>query len=296
MQLSDRITVPFRRGCHAAACLAGLALALPAAAAEFTVVSVNAWALPAPLAPHRQERLVQLADWLGEVDADLVALQEVWRGAVTKFPVAHQRSQVHRKDDGLGLTGNASLQDFDAMHFRRATGFDALKQKGAVRARVRLDDADVWVVSTHLQAGRGALRASVRNDQIHELITWLDPLDGPVLLVGDLNMDASHPEDQTGWELLRLAGYADLAEQVGATDPTYPGDGRRYDRMMARSGSRHALRAEQMRVVHYDDDPDTEAPPRFSDHRPIVARLGLYALTDVVTLEEPDNAPGLVTR
>lgn len=294
---SDRQPRRVRRAARALLYAAALGPASVAGATEFTVVSVNAWALPPPLAPQRDARLLQLADWLGAVDADLVALQEVWRGAVPHFPVEHQRSTVARHDDGLGLGGRARRDTFTALHFTHAHGFDGLKRKGAVRARVEIDGVTTWTVSTHLQAGRCGPCATVRESQIDELIAWLEPLDGPVLLIGDLNMDASHPEDARGWQRLHDAGYVDLADQVGATDPTYPGDGRRYDRLLTRAGKRHAVRALAVTVVGYDDDPSTDAPPAFSDHRPLYARLQLQELSDsVVSSERSPEAESSGTR
>lgn len=275
---SDRLGTPLcrtrGRACPLVGGLVGaLALALPAAACEsdahLDLVSLNAWGLPAPLAPDRAGRLAAAAAWLDTDPADLVALQEVWDGAVGVLPLRVARSGPGG-DDGLGFVGDHPV---DALRFRHAHGFDGLKRKGALRTRRRVGDADVQVVVTHLQAGIGRTPARVRERQLADLLAWIDGVPGPVVLLGDFNVDEAQPHDAAFLGALAGAGFTDVARALGSDHPTYPGNGRRYDRVLVRSGGGWVVEGERFEVVDYDDDPDTHAPVRLSDHRPLRARL-----------------------
>lgn len=232
------------------------------------IATVNAWGLPAPLAPDRSGRMRRMAAWIERSGIDLVAFQEVWSGAVEHVPMDLVRSGADG-DDGLALSGRRTLSEVDTLHFHRARGFDALKRKGALRGRTVIGDVPVWVVVTHLQSGYGAANARVREAQIDELLVWIAPLEGPVILLGDLNVDRCAPEDVGVFTRLEAAELVDVAEQLEVLEPTYPGDGRRYDRILVRGGDEWQVVAEQAEVVCFEDDPDES----FSDHRPVRARL-----------------------
>jgi endonuclease/exonuclease/phosphatase family metal-dependent hydrolase len=237
-------------------------------------MSFNAWGLPAPFAPARAHRLAEAAAWLQSTAPDVVALQEVWKGAAPLLPLDVSRSS-EPGDDGLALHTSHRLAEVDTLRFHRARGFDALKRKGALRARVELEGAAVWVVSTHLQSGYGAANAAVREAQVTELLTWLAPLTEPVVLAGDFNLDDLDTVDGGTVALLSEAGFVDAALATKAALPTYPGDGRRYDRVLLRGGLTFDMHATGLEVVSYDDNPETSAPIRLSDHRPVIAHLRL---------------------
>ncbi len=239
------------------------------------IVSLNAWGLPSPLAPHRRERLPRIARWLQDVDPDVVAIQELWSGSTAYLPMPVQRRSVSG-DDGLAIAGRAALTDRATLHFDHARGWDMFKAKGAMRGRVHTRGGpDLWVVVTHMQAGYGRANARVREAQVDQLLRWTQDLDGPIVFVGDFNVDTAFPEDAGVFKRLRAAGLVDLADSFGATEATYPGDGHRYDHILARGGSGWKIVTDAVVVVEYDDDPQTAAPSMFSDHRPLRARLHL---------------------
>lgn len=239
------------------------------------IVSVNAWGLPAPFAPHRRERLPRIASWLQEVQPDLVAIQELWSGSEAYLSMPAERHGI-AGDDGLAMVGRGALIDRASLHFDHARGWDVFKKKGAMRGRIPTQDGpELWVVVTHLQAGYGRANARVRERQIDQLLDWTAPLVGPIVFVGDFNIDTTFPEDVGAFQRLREAGLVDLAGAFGVTDATYPGDGHRYDQLFARGGSGWRVITDSVVVVHYDDDPHTAAPAMFSDHRPLRARLHL---------------------
>ncbi len=256
---------------HAAA-VGGIALPGPSAFAQepplaegvrVELVSLNAWGLPAPFAPNRRGRLAATADWLDGIDADVVALQEVWSGAVR-----HYRRRVHRSDqrgdDGLALDAPRGLTELNTLRFSRARGFDALKQKGALRGWSASIGA--WVVSTHLQSGAGRKNAEVRRSQLTELVTWLAPLRGSVIVLGDLNLEQDDATDRATASWLAAERFDDVATTLGTEAATYPGNGQRYDRVLARSGTDTCIVPEAAHVVAWEG-------ARLSDHFAVVVRL-----------------------
>lgn len=257
-----------------AAALPGAAVAGDASGA-IEIVSLNAWGLPSPLAPHRRERLPRIARWLQDVNPDVVAIQELWSGSTAYLPMPVQRRSVSG-DDGLAMAGRAPMTERATLHFDHARSWDMFKKKGAMRGRVHTAGGpDLWVVVTHLQAGYGRANARVREQQVDQLLGWTKDLDGPVVFVGDFNIDTTFPEDAGTFKRLHGAGLVDLADSFGATEATYPGDGHRYDHILARGGAGWKIVTDAVVVVEYDDDPHTAAPAMFSDHRPLRARLHL---------------------
>lgn len=252
-----------------------LGTAGPAAAADRTVdvVTFNAWGLPPPLATGRKHRLPRASAWVKGLQADLVAVQEVWNGAVPHWTKCLTRSS-REGDDGLGLQTDAALTDVEVLRFADGRSFDALKRKGALRARWAMPDGpEVWVVVTHLQSGWGAANGRVRAAQVAQILDWIGAVDEPVLLLGDFNVDERHAEDLLALERLSSGGFVDAAAWTGVGTGTFPEDGRRYDRILVRAGKDWRVVPQRVDVFSYDDDPDTLAPPFLSDHLPVRASL-----------------------
>lgn len=231
------------------------------------MVTVNTWGLPAPLAPDRKGRLPRIERRLREAADDLVGLQEVWAGARPWIG-----SSLHvpdgQGDAGLALMTPHEAMDLELHRFRSATGFDALKQKGFLSARVTLPSVGVVrVVVTHLQAGRGQRAAQVRADQVAQILEHLATVQEPVVLLGDLNLHARHPVDARTERMLAAAGLVDAARALGATEATYPGQGERLDRVYLRCGRATCLHPEAARVLSSYEP--------LSDHLPL--RVDLHA-------------------
>jgi len=235
------------------------------------VVTLNTWGLPPPLAPRRGARMAAIADWVETHDADIVALQEVWRGAVPLLPLPLARAETVG-DDGLGVVDRPGLQVLGSIRFDQARGFDALKRKGAQAVRWTTDAVPVTVVVTHLQSGRGRANGRVRAAQVAQILDWIAPQAGPVVLLGDLNLVDGDPHDAPAIEALAGAGLVDLAPGGEGTWRTLD---HRYDRILVRDGARWRWAPEHVEVVRYDEDPGTDRPGPLSDHLPVHAHLHL---------------------
>lgn len=233
------------------------------------MVTLNAWGLPFPIAWHpRRIRFPRIARFLREGAYHLAALQELWHGA----PRLQLPGRLHRDDrhgdSGLALVSSLPVNDVTSRRFLAARGFDAWKQKGALRARVGTPAGEVTVISTHLQAGDSVRDARVRASQVDDLLAMLDDAPGAAVLLGDLNLHAGNPEDRAIERRLEAAGLRDAARATPA--PTYRWKPERFDRILLRDGDDTRLAV---------DGAVAAIPPAFlSDHLPVEATLRLEAV------------------
>jgi endonuclease/exonuclease/phosphatase family metal-dependent hydrolase len=247
--------------------LCGPAAAATPAAPEpaLEVATLNTWGLPYPVsAIAPRERFPRIERYLDRIDADIVGLQEVWRGArrLLRVPGLHLRESPH--DTGLALVSPHPVRAMHEARYTEGRGVDRLKTKGVIWAEVDTPAAGrVSVFVTHLQAGPGPDNAAVRAAQVSQLLTHTRTTALPAVLLGDFNFDPDEPADRAAAGALAAAGFADAAAQIDREAATHPGDGHRYDRVYLRSGLRRALHARAARV----DATPPEGP--LSDHLPL---------------------------
>ena len=194
------------------------------------------------------ENLDRVAAFLDDMDADVVALQEVdaesrWSGGFDHARylldnslfdcIIHGRhSRSWMASYGTALLSKHAFQASAAIDFA-STSFSPTK--GYVRARldwsVDGEIVPVTIVSVHLDF----LRKKARQSQIQEMIDGLSVLDTELILMGDLNSvwDEKQPYVRTLAEGLDLKVYAPEAEDLG----TYKGlSGKRFDWILISSG------------------------------------------------------------
>ncbi len=126
---------------------------------------------------------------ISELDADIVALQEVLRPFEGEDPlerlaealhlhVAFVAARVHRR----GEIGNAILSRWPITNvFSLDLSFSRVERRSAVAAQFQVDERQLSVVATHL-----ALVDRTRRRQV-ESILGHPQLQGPVVLLGDMN-------------------------------------------------------------------------------------------------------------
>lgn len=264
------------------------------ASATLDVLTLNTWGFRWPLARHRKARFARIQQHLRETPYDVVALQELWRGAPetlgdTGLAWAGREGQVGRRkrmvDSGLGFKVRRGFErSVEAVmslvrSFRRHTGWDRAKHKGIFGVELAVENiGPVTLVNTHLQASRGAAR--VRRTQLDEILQAVDTISTPLILCGDFNLfDADH-EDRAGHRSLSGAGFRDASETIDRPHATYlqknpyvgGSEDERFDRIYLRDGTCHGqkvqLVAESVKVIV-----DHGAP--MSDHEAVAARLRL---------------------
>jgi endonuclease/exonuclease/phosphatase family metal-dependent hydrolase len=195
------------------------------------------------------------------LDADVLALQEVDRRACRTRLVdqsrrvawhlgMHHRFDPNRSLGLLGSYGNALLtrgRIVSVEHVVLPTPAP-LEPRGAILARVAMAGAELTIAATHLSNRGNRDVPHPARPQLDALLDRLAGVEGPVALLGDLNLG---PE---------LAGDAVSAAGFTRVDapPTYPSDEPRI--------------SIDWIAVRGIDVSATEVPDvRSSDHRPLVA-------------------------
>jgi len=262
--------------------------------ATLDLLTLNTWGFRWPLARHRKRRFARIQAHLRESSYDVVALQELWRGAPealgdTGMAWAGRDAQARRGtrmlDSGLGVKVRRGFERSVravkglVRSFKHHTGWDRVKTKGILGVEVPVEGiGPVTLINTHLQAERSAAR--VRRTQLDQILEAVDTVSTPIILCGDFNLFSQHDEDHAGHRSLAACGFRDASETLDRPEATYlsknPYVGghpdERFDRVYLRDGYAHGRRvtlaAESVRVIV-----DRRAPMR--DHEAVAARLRL---------------------
>ncbi len=133
----------------------------------------------------------RIATVLQEIDADIVALQEVPLGGEHWPNLLQQLAQTTQTVGVDGFTfsvggrrfGNAILSRYPVLVTRRVDiSFGSREPRGALDADIYCHGHPLRVIATHL-----GLRAAERRAQVARLLQVFDTGDMPVLLMGDVN-------------------------------------------------------------------------------------------------------------
>lgn len=266
------------------------------------IATLNAWALPWPVGRLVPERMRAIGAALPSLDADVVALQEVWRedaqrgllAASARHGYAHRWRPPGDADgaSGLLLLSRLPLRDVRLERYwlrglpERVWQGDYHGHKGFVRARLVTPGGEVCLVNTHLHAQYGpAYREDYRGflaGEVVQLAAALAATTQPVVAAGDFNLR----EDQPEYRVLRgLTGLRDLAAELDAREDTSrrakaynrgrPDPDARIDYVFARDGEGRALRALRVRRIFDEEIEVAGAPGAYSDHDGVLAELEL---------------------
>lgn len=187
--------------------------------------------------------------------ADIVCLQELFEGDVRQFLVDEAAREYSLSERAEGppsdwLSGHfvsgglCILTRYDIVQSHYAefeassqVGFDALANKGVAHALLQVDQyTRMHVFTAHTQSGRSYEESVGRDMQIQHIAEFIrqhtEADEHPVLLVGDLNVDAFAKDRSYDFmmETLRseLSSYVvvDESAQAGAT---FPETGEKFD-------------------------------------------------------------------
>jgi endonuclease/exonuclease/phosphatase family metal-dependent hydrolase len=212
---------------------------------------------------RQPERIMQI---LAEVNADIVALQEVDRRFGTRVSTLsadaildHSEYMPVRfgiRQESLGWHGNAILvrKSVEVLDQRRID-LPSFEPRGAVLADVKMDGRLVRVIGMHL-----GLMGTTRLKQAQAIVAYLEKIEGkaPTVIMGDLNQWA--PEGGC------LAQFA-LHHTVIAPGPSF--HSRRPMLGLDRIITSRDIKVEETGVHH------SLLASRGSDHLPVWARLSL---------------------
>ena len=141
---------------------------------------------------RQPERIMKI---LGEIDADIVALQEVdlrLGARVSTIPAEtildhseYKPVRVGIRQESLGWHGNAILvrKHFEVIDQKRIE-IPSFEPRGAVLADVRFDGRMVRIIGMHL-----GLIGTTRLKQAQAIVQYLEKIEGkaPTVIMGDLN-------------------------------------------------------------------------------------------------------------
>ena len=186
------------------------------------LLSFNAALLPAWVVDTDQsERVVRMAPHLAGYD--VLVLQELfvdrWRDALLAeledaYPYRGAlvgedgaRDLPWRQDGGILILSRWPIEREASLAFGSVcSGIDCLAEKGVAYVALRVGGRRIHVFGTHAQSIYGSAVEEVRATQFAMLRTFIEaqaiPADEPVLIVGDLNVDAYTPELARMLELL----------------------------------------------------------------------------------------------
>lgn len=203
----------------------------------------------------------RIADVLHEIDADIVALQEVplggrhWPNVLTLLAQATCCVGVEGRSFSVGgrCLGNAILSRYPVVATRRIDlSFGSREPRGALDADIFCHGHRLRVVAIHL-----GLQASERRAQVQRLLQSVDTEEMGVVLMGDVNEWFIW-----GQALRRLVSHFQAVPVLATFPSRWPVFA--LDRIWVRP--RHRL----VRVhVHR-----TAGSTRASDHLPLVALIG----------------------
>lgn len=248
------------------------------------VLTYNTWGVP--IVSKDDTRIKDIANSLS--DYDIVGLQEVFTNKArktleqTKFPykiIGGVGSILFRAGNGLVFLSKFPIIFTNSIIYQSCFGSDCLAEKGAVLARIMLPSMiylDIYI--THLQSG-GSISDFIRNEQMKSLSSFIqdNSENNPVLLIGDLNTDASYPEHRVMLHLLKLK---DLWNSILGSGETYSPNNswnswdtqrQRIDYILFRSGKNITINTKGIKTVF-----NQPIKGRFlSDHFGVEAKINI---------------------
>ncbi len=277
---------------------------------EISVLSYNIWGLPISTPKMKQKkRFKQLTQSLSEGKYDILCLQETFRKRLRKrlLPQLQQQYQTYSdyncnermwgffKTDCHGGLMNLAKFPITKEHFFAHNAIEEMSKiekkgkKGILISELKTPIGKVYLINTHLYAGRKAEHEKVRMHQIKKMEHLIDSLqlrEYPILLCGDLN--AVHPslskqveeECQVYQYLSQQMQFKGLLNKVEEKDYTYDtakneyadtwwyrSEGRqKLDYIMYHLPPNYQLNIKHQEVVYKNDQ-------TFSDHYAVEAIL-----------------------
>lgn len=177
------------------------------------ILSWNVFLRPAILKDGQLERVDSISAYLNRSDADVLVLQEVFHGKARKKLIANISNEYPYVTKAgpmsfWGISSGVLIASKDSIHltkrisFRRGIGSDKMAKKGGIAASISHNGKNYNIIGTHLQAGKGKERESIRRSQMLRLkklsASIKEMCNAPVIYAGDFNM----PFKSENFELL----------------------------------------------------------------------------------------------
>lgn len=228
---------------------------------------------------ERERRTSALLDRLGEIEPDVIALQEVREDVVHALRDAAWVREAYEMSDAIGTTlrsyGNLLLSRLPIGRLELHP-FPTIMGRRLLLAELQVNDDSLTIGVVHLESTKEM--AGTRAEQLARTVDALSSFP-QALIVGDCNFDVGASEERV------LRGFVDAWPALHAEEPGWTVDATRnpmrrrfgsdkrarYDRVFLRSDDR-AWRPESASL--FADDPvDAEASVFLSDHFGVLTRL-----------------------
>jgi endonuclease/exonuclease/phosphatase family metal-dependent hydrolase len=265
-----------------------LLAAAPACAAELKIATWNLdWlttrqagdrGLPRDVTPRSPEDFDRLAGYVGDLDADVVAIEEVdgWSAAAKLFP--RDRYSVHMTRDHVVQRVGIAVRR--GLHYEAnpdVTGLALSHLRSGADITLHLGTADLRILAVHLKKGcrdqkaRPGEACEALLDQFPLLAQWIADRqrEGMAFVVlGDFNrsMDGNDPL------LASLRQAAPLVRATEAHSSPCWGNESFIDHILAGGAAAGWMRADTLRVLTYRET-DPVWKDRLSDHCPVSVRF-----------------------
>jgi endonuclease/exonuclease/phosphatase family metal-dependent hydrolase len=168
------------------------------------IVTFNLWGTRGP-----SGRLEILRKALGELDADVLCLQEATDEALLKG--LNLPTCLTAPASGLALLSRFPAATHEILTYRAVSSREtSLRQ--ALLANLSLPGGELWAAVTHLSWQ--AADEPVRLAQVEELLAWTAPRRQRLLLAGDMNAEPSAPPIR---QILQ-SGFVDLWARFHPTE------------------------------------------------------------------------------
>ena len=266
------------------------AVAVRANAAEIRIASWNIYWLTSEDPDHHRRKAgdyARLARYANDLDADVIALQEVDAGFVRKvFPLKRYRIELSHRDDARQRTGFAIRK---GIRYRRLPDYRELSTKWGLRygtvIELEVGGRKIDLMSVHLKSGchdRDLDRPATRScrdlkSQAGPLESWIDrrlERGRAFVLLGDFNRRMDRRRDDL-WQLI-ADGIPKPIYRVNAGKKPECWDGRFpefIDHIIVGPIAGKAVKPHSFEELTYTETNYYRWRKRLSDHCPISIRL-----------------------
>lgn len=263
-------------------------------AEELKVLTWNVFMLPKPIKfSHQNERTSFIVDHIAKSDYDVVFLQEAFMGSFHRklrqktsdvFPFQYYLGKKLISPtifgSGVYVLSKYPIVETKRTYFKNCAVADCFASKGALFVTIQLPSGKkINFISTHMQAGQFPKRSRIRMKQLHQIRELIDQHHAdeiPIVLLGDMNIDAKHEDFSKALEMLDMESLpleGDLDVTSGFPTVCYKTilDGTKWvDHIL--TGKSQAIRVTDKKALALTRDIQNRQCP-LSDHHAVQAVL-----------------------
>lgn len=197
--------------------------------------------------------------FIRDTDPDIIVVMEIddrWREAIRELEADYPHNVLRPRADnfGIGMLSRIPIRSF------RVEALDQAMLPTIV-AEAEFNGGPLHIIGTHPLPPMSERNSDLRNEHLEALANRVVEIDGPVIVVGDLNTTSWSPYFRN---LIQRSGLRDSRKGRGI-QATWPGPNWLFQIPID-----HALVTDDLVVTDRYVGPDVG-----SDHRPIVVEVGM---------------------